>query len=67
MCFLVFWFSGVGHELAGDTAHLVWSLAVIVLVNIIRNGVDIERAHNFCAWEALLDCVVHACMPMLPC
>ena len=49
------------------SVHLVGSLPMVVLIHIICNGVDIKRTHNFCTWEAPLDCVMHACVTMPSC
>lgn len=42
-------------------AYLVRSFAVIVLIHVICDGVDVERRNYFNVWAALLQREVHPC------
>lgn len=49
-----------GHS--WSNAYLVRSFAVIVLIDVICNSVDVERRDYFDVWAALLQREVHPCM-----
>lgn len=45
----------------GSLAHLVWSFAMVMLIHVICNCVDVKGTDHFSDREALLERVVHAC------
>ena len=47
--------------MVSNSTHLIRSFAVIVLIHVICNGVDIESTDYFRLWKATHQGIVHAC------
>lgn len=50
-----------GSRVTSSLGHLMWSLAMVMLIHVICNGVDVKGTDYFGTWEALIQRVKHAC------
>ena len=42
------------RTVGGSFAHLVWSFAMVMLIHVICNCIDVKGTDHFSSWEALL-------------